>query len=146
MRTLGESGRVEDFDQRRAEQAKLLLAQLPHHAVHMDGRQAADFGEVGLRQRERETAAVAKARRKKPRVGFAQKMRDAPRRIEAAEPKQPRAVDRRVEQGRKPQLADQLRHFLCDRLDLGMRDGRDRRGRQRRDIMVEHLERKGVEI
>jgi hypothetical protein len=55
-------------------------------------------------------------------------------------------MDRRVDQRREPELAGEGGQIVRDRLKLGMRDDRDRCRGHRRHVVVECLEREGMEI
>lgn len=108
--------------------------------------QPADLRQVGLRQRERKAPTVAESRGDETHVGFAKKMRDPADRIQPAQPKQPCAVYRGIDQRREPQLSAQSRTLRDDRIQLAMGHDRDLGGRHRGHVMVQSLQGIGVKV
>ena len=97
LAALDKSFKVQDFDARRTEHAKPLLAQLAKNPVHMHARQATNLRNIRRSQPKRKAVAIAQPHCREAGIGLAQKMRHAPDAIEATEPKEPGAVNRCVD-------------------------------------------------
>ena len=112
----------------------------------MDRADPAHVGKVDLREGCAQRARVGLPNQFEPAVQFAIDVRDPARRIELFEHLDPLAVDRRVEQRRKPQRTRHPRPFFQRFAQLLMRRHPvdDRPGRD--DIMIEPLEREAVQV
>jgi hypothetical protein len=89
---------------------------------------------------------IAQPHRYQADIGFRKKVREAPDRIEPAQPEQPGTVLRRIQQRRNPQLVRENRFVAVDRIDFRMGHKRNFCLRHGRDGMVERLQGIAVKI
>src|SRR3954468_6257680 len=111
-----ESRAVGDGDPAAAEFDEAAFAQLLQRPVDVDRGQAEAFGEIGLGEIEGIALVVGEADDAEADSKLAKEMRHPRQRGAAAERQHPLAMDGRVEIGREPEQAGEMRMLAGDRL------------------------------
>ena len=123
-----------------------MFAQFTQGAADMDRGEAGGIGDIGLAQAEGQALTLHPMGGGHAGIEFAQEIRHPRQRAHGAVAHHPMAVDGGIDQGHQPKFPGHLNIAIEQLAQRLMRDDGDMGIGQRYHIMVELLQREGVQI